>query len=121
MRRIAASVLAVNAAYLIGVHNGGARVVSAVGCVSALVLLLTGSDEPAPAAWPIVPAAFVLPILAFVGPLSLALWHADVRGLLIVAWLVTISWLLWTFHGRSEPRTRVAHSRSVVVLFIVWS
>jgi hypothetical protein len=121
MRRIAAAVLTVNAAYLIGIHNVGARAVSAAGCVSALALLLAASAEPVPVGWLIVPAAFALPVLAFPGPMTLACWNADVRGLLIVAWLATIAWLLWAAHGRPEPRSRAAQHPLLTALFIAWT
>jgi hypothetical protein len=121
MRRLAASVLAVNAAYLLGIPNAAGRGVSAAGCASSLILLLAMSGKPIRAAWPIVTGAFALPLLSWLGPLTIANWHADARGLMIVAWVLTLGWLLRGAGGRFEPGTGIAHGTVLTVLFIAWS
>jgi hypothetical protein len=127
MTRLAAFVLAVNAAYLIGNHNVAGRGVGAAGCVSALIILLLAmSFKPRPATWAIVAGAFALPLLSGLAPVTIAFWQFDARGSLIVAWLITVSCLLWEARRGSEPSTDKAYGTRpygtwLTLLFIAWS
>jgi hypothetical protein len=122
MKRVAGVLLAVNVAYLFGVHSAAARAVSMAGCLSALALLLARLPvSTVPAAGSIVPAAaFALPILGSLHPVMIGFWRADPRGLLIVAWLVTFAWLVRAAH---EPKQRAGESRLplLTILFVVWT
>jgi hypothetical protein len=102
MKRTLAILFALNAAYLVVLPSIAARVVSALGCLTAVVLVIgRRSRHPArggrlepdhTSKLGVLPvAAFALPIVGYVAQPHLAFWHVDFRALLIVAWLIAIA------------------------------
>lgn len=123
MKPVAAALLAVNVAYLFGVHSAAAAAVSAAGCFTGIALLLVRSPVtvvPTTAAV-VLAAAFVLPVAGVIHPVTIVCWRADARGLLIVAWLLTVIWLLSAAKRQRRPGGVDIGLSMLTVLFVVWT
>lgn len=123
MKPVAAALLAVNVAYLFGVHSAAVAAVSTAGCLSGIAVLLARSPIPVVSARAsiVLAAVFLLPVAGLLHPVTIAAWHADARGLLIAAWLLTVSWLLWAAQRQRRPGNVDVGVPLLTVLFVVWT
>ena len=121
MRPAATALVAVNVAYLFSVHSAAAAAVSTAGCFTGLALLLARSSPVVSAREAIVLAApFALPLAGAMHPVTIGFWRADTRGLLIVAWLLTVSGLLWAAQ-RERRAGSVDTGALLTALFVAWT
>lgn len=137
MALIPAFLLAANLAYFLTVHTTPGRAVSAIGALVALVLLVAARvptvawrlerelPPPRSAAFLGSIVAFALPVLGMTRALRVEFLSVDLRLLLVLAWLGTLSLFLAAAHDRastSHPRGPLVRRLPVLTaLFVFWT
>lgn len=112
--------LAINAAWLVLLHGGRARLAACAGAALA-ALLWARSDRASGTEWPRWPLAlFLAPVLTLVKIPVVVFWRIDGGVLLILAWLVTCATHVLHSGERTRDVSARARSRWPLLVFC-WS